>query len=72
MEVQSMTEFLDNNIRITPVVRLVTELEQINRHKLHDDIILECEELRSYYIKRQEHIISHLKQMLDLDKENEI
>jgi len=69
MEVQSMTEFLENNIRITPVVRLVTELEQINRYKLHDDIILESNELRSYYIQRQEHIISHLKQMLDLDKD---
>jgi hypothetical protein len=69
MEVQSMSEFLQNNIRITPVVRLVTELEQINRHKLSDDTILECNELRCYYIKRQEHIISHLKQMLDLDKD---
>jgi len=40
--------------------------------RMASTIILESNELRSYYIQRQEHIISHLKQMLDLDKENEI
>ena len=64
-----MSNYLKDQIRKTPTHRLVLELEQINKDRLRDEELLECRELRDYYIQRQGYIIQHLREMLDKDAE---
>lgn len=68
-EIESMSDFLNEHIRKTPTHRLVMELEEINKNKLRDEELLECKELRDYYIQRQGYIIERLREMLDKDAE---
>jgi hypothetical protein len=67
--IQTMHDFLRYHISITPTHRLVLELEDINKNKLRDEELLECKELRDYYIQRQGYIIEHLREMFDKDAE---
>ena len=64
--VTDMDEYLRDHCHKTPH-KLVLELQDINQHKLLDDVIIECRELREYYVKRQGFIISHLGKMMELD-----
>ena len=64
-EIEPMSNYLKDQIRKTPTHRLVLELEQINKDRLRDEELLECRELRDYYIQRQGYIIQHLREMLD-------
>ncbi len=68
-EPQSMHDYLMEHISKTPAHLLALELEEINKVKLMDDVIVECKELRNYYLQRQGYIIEHLRQMLDKDAE---
>jgi hypothetical protein len=70
-KVTSMNTYLEDLISKTPVNRLVLELENINTHKLNDEVILGCDELRQFYIQKQQLIIHHLSQMLMKDAEYE-
>ena len=69
IEIQPMNDFLRHHIRTSPTHRLVLELEEINKNKLRDEELLECRELRDYYIQRQGYIIEHLREMFDKDAE---
>lgn len=66
-EIEPMSNYLKDHISKTPTHRLVMELEEINKNKLRDKELLECRELRDYYIQRQGYIIEHLREMLDKD-----
>jgi len=68
-EIESMSNYLKENISNTPTHRLVMELEQINKNKLRDEELLECVELRDYYIQRQGCIIKHLREMMKKDSD---
>ena len=68
-EIEPMSNYLKDHISKTPTHRLVMELEEINKNKLRDEELLECRELRDYYIQRQGYIIEHLREMLDKDSE---
>ena len=68
-EPQSMHDYLTEHIIKTPAHLLALELEEINKVKLMDDVIVECKELRNYYLQRQGYIIQHLRGMLDKDAE---
>ena len=68
-EPQSMHDYLMEHVCETPAHLLALELEEINKVKLMDDVIVECKELRNYYLQRQGYIIEHLRQMLDKDAE---
>ena len=68
-EIEPMSNYLKDQIRKIPTHRLVLELEQINKDRLRDEELLECRELRDYYIQRQGYIIQHLREMLDKDAE---
>ena len=67
LDVESMGEFLLKSVRGMPVMRLVTELEEINKYKLRDSDLMNCTELQCYYLDRQSAIISYLRDMLDKD-----
>ena len=67
LDVESMREFLFKSVRGMPVMRLVTELEEINKYKLRDSDLMNCTELQCYYLNRQSAIISYLRDMLDKD-----
>ena len=67
LDVESMGEFLLKSVRGMPVMRLVTELEEINKYKLRDSDLMNCTELQYYYLDRQSAIISFLRDMLDKD-----
>jgi len=67
LDVESMREFLLKSVRGMPVMRLVTELEEINKYKLRDSDLMNCTELQCYYLDRQSAIISYLRDMLDKD-----
>lgn len=69
IEIQPMSDFLRHHIQTTPTHRLVLELEEINKNRLRDEKLLECRELRDYYIQRQGYIIEHLREMFDKDAE---
>ena len=71
LDVESMGEFLLKSVRGMPVMRLVTELEEINKYKLRDSDLMNCTELQCYYLDRQSAIISYLRDMLDKDGLNE-
>lgn len=68
-EIEPMSNYLKDHISKTPTHWLVMELEEINKNKLRDEELLECRELRDYYIQRQGYIIEHLREMLDKDSE---
>ena len=61
-----MDEYLRDHCLKTPPHKLILELEDINQNKLLNDAIIECRELREYYLKRQGFIISHLRKMMVL------
>ena len=65
--ITDMDEYLRDHCLKTPPHKLVLELQDINQHKLLDDVIIECRELREYYVRRQGFIISHLGKMMELD-----
>ena len=64
-----MSDYLKDHISKTPTLRLVMKLERINKDRLRDEELLECRELRDYYIQRQGYIIQYLREMLDKDAE---
>ena len=68
-EPQSMHEDLMEHVSKTPAHLLALALEEINKVKLMDDVIIECKELRNYYLQRQGYIIEHLREMFDKDSE---
>jgi hypothetical protein len=68
-EPQSMHDYLMEHISKTPAYLLALELEEINKVKLMDDVIVECKELRNYYLQRQGYIIEHLQEMFGKDSE---
>jgi hypothetical protein len=65
--VTDMDEYLRDHCPKSLPHKLVLELQDINQHKLLDDVIIECKELREYYVKRQGFIISHLGKMIEVD-----
>ena len=65
--IQPMSKTLADSVRYTPIMRLVTELEEINKFKLRDSDIANCSELYTYYLNRQSVIIDYFNQMLALD-----
>lgn len=69
IEIQPMSDYLKDHISKTPTLRLVMKLERINKDRLRDEELLECRELRDYYIQRQGYIIQYLREMLDKDAE---
>ena len=48
------------------IKRYVLELEDIAKHKLSDEIIIESTELREYYLLRQRELIDFIKDFIDL------
>lgn len=68
-EPQSMHDYLMEHVSKTSAHLLALELEEINKVKLMDDVIVECKELRNYYLQRQGYIIEHLREMFDKDAE---
>lgn len=71
LDVEPMSEFLLHSVRTAPVMRLVKELEEIHKYKLRDSDLVNCIELRDYYLNRQQTIVSYLRDMLDKDESNE-
>lgn len=65
--IQPMSKTLAHCVRNTPIRRLVTELEEINKFKLRDSDIVNCGELHTYYLNRQSVIIDYFNQMFALD-----
>ncbi len=47
------------------IKRYVLELEDIAKHKLSDEIIIESTELREYYLLRQRELIDFIKDFID-------
>ena len=47
------------------IKRYVLELEDIAKHKLSDEIIIESTELREYYLLRQRELINFIKDFID-------
>ena len=47
------------------IKRYVLELEDIAKHKLSDEIIIESTELREYYLLRQRELIEFIKDFID-------
>ena len=66
LQCTAMDKYIADNCRNIPPHRLVLELEDITQNKLLNDAIIECRELREYYLKRQGFIISHLRTMMEL------
>ena len=65
--IQPMSKTLADSVSSTPIRRLVTELEEINKFKLRDSDIANCKELYTYYLNSQSAIIDYFNQMLALD-----
>ena len=65
--IHPMSKTLADSVSSTPIRRLVTELEEINKFKLRDSDIVNCIELYAYYVNRQSAIIDYLNEMLALD-----
>ena len=47
------------------IKRYVLELEDIAKHKLSDEIIIESTELREYYLLRQRELIDFINDFID-------
>ena len=47
------------------IKRYVLELEDIAKHKLSDEIIIESTELREYYLLRQRELIDFIKDFIN-------
>ena len=64
-----------NKLRIEPmdkvksdqIRRYVLELENIIKNKLSDEVILESQELRNYYLFRQSELIDLIKEFLKIN-----
>ena len=64
-----------NKLRIEPmdkvksdqIRRYVLELENIIKNKLSDEVILESQELRNYYLFRQSELIDLIKEFLEIN-----
>ena len=64
-----------NKLRIEPmdkvksdqIRRYVLELENIIKTKLSDEVILESQELRKYYLFRQKELIDLIKEFLEIN-----
>ena len=64
-----------NKLRIEPmdkvksdqIRRYVLELENIIKNKLSDEVILESQELRKYYLFRQKELIDLIKEFLKIN-----
>ena len=64
-----------SNLRIKPmdkvksdqIRRYVLELENIIKTKLSDEVILESQELRKYYLFRQKELIDLIKEFLKIN-----
>ena len=64
-----------NKLRIEPmdkvksdqIRRYVLELENIIKTKLSDEVILESQELRKYYLFRQKELIDLIKEFLKIN-----
>ena len=58
-------------IKTDKIRRYVLELENIVKNKMTDDVILNTEDLRNYYIQRQKEIIELIKDHLEINNIDE-
>ena len=56
-----------DNIKSDQIRRYVLELENIIKTKLSDEVILESQELRKYYLFRQKELIDLIKEFLKIN-----
>jgi len=56
-----------DNIKSDQIRRYVLELENIIKTKLSDEVILESQELRKYYLFRQKESIDLIKEFLKIN-----
>ena len=58
-------------IKTDKIRRYVLELENIVKNKMTDDVILNTQDLRNYYIQRQKEIIELIKDHLEINNIDE-
>ena len=56
-----------DKVKSDQIRRFVLELENIIKTKLSDEVILESQELRKYYLFRQKELIDLIKEFLKIN-----